>query len=159
MALFGKYAKGFNQPVDSIPGRGWAVIRAGRLGPHDRKRPRRAVRRLRAGGRPLGRGQWERPVQRHRRREDKRFRRSGRNRRDRREQVHQFEHRVSVPDFEYHWARGDLLPRHGKLVCGGGEHARSFGVALGIGSWCIVVFTLRAAGGYLRISPGSHFSG
>ena len=31
MALFGKYAKGFNQPVDSIPGRGWAVILAGTI--------------------------------------------------------------------------------------------------------------------------------
>ena len=26
---FGKYAKGYNQPVDSIPGRGWAVILSG----------------------------------------------------------------------------------------------------------------------------------
>jgi len=29
MSLFGKYAEGFNQPVDSIPGRGWMVILAG----------------------------------------------------------------------------------------------------------------------------------
>jgi len=29
MAFLGKYAEGFNQPVDAIPGRGWAVILAG----------------------------------------------------------------------------------------------------------------------------------
>ena len=29
MALFNPYAKGFNQPVDAIPGRGWSVILAG----------------------------------------------------------------------------------------------------------------------------------
>ena len=29
MALFDPYAKGFNQPVDAIPGRGWAVILSG----------------------------------------------------------------------------------------------------------------------------------
>ena len=29
MALFNPYAKGFNQPVDAIPGRGWAVILSG----------------------------------------------------------------------------------------------------------------------------------
>ncbi len=29
MALFGKYAKGYNKPVDAIPGRGWAVILSG----------------------------------------------------------------------------------------------------------------------------------
>lgn len=29
MALFNPYAKGFNQPVDALPGRAWAVIFAG----------------------------------------------------------------------------------------------------------------------------------
>lgn len=29
MALFNPYAKGFNQPVDAIPGRGWMCILAG----------------------------------------------------------------------------------------------------------------------------------
>jgi MFS family permease len=29
MAFLGKYAEGYNQPVDAIPGRGWAVILAG----------------------------------------------------------------------------------------------------------------------------------
>ncbi len=29
MALFNPYAKGYNQPVDAIPGRGWSVILAG----------------------------------------------------------------------------------------------------------------------------------
>jgi MFS family permease len=29
MALFNPYAKGYNQPVDAIPGRGWAVILSG----------------------------------------------------------------------------------------------------------------------------------
>jgi OFA family oxalate/formate antiporter-like MFS transporter len=29
MSIFGKYAEGYNKPVDAIPGRGWAVILAG----------------------------------------------------------------------------------------------------------------------------------
>ena len=104
---------------------------------------------------PSYRRQRQRPVQRHRRPEDRRLRGPEGDRRGRRQQVHLLDLRVPLPDLGDDRAAGRGLLRHRQRLRGEREPVRRDRVALRYGGRGAVVLAVRTAGGGDRLPARS----